>query len=145
LECSPNSASLPSRPSFATFDKNSLCSLAMRHALFGLRRLASARARTESSSVTQIELTTPQWRLRNPDEGEYSSILASVRSHLITLSARTSTLGGIVRPICLAVLRLIESSNFVGCSMGSSLGLVPLRILSTWWRACCRFSDWLGP
>jgi hypothetical protein len=33
---------------------------------------------------------------------------------LITLSARTSTLGGIVRPICLAALRLITSSIVVG-------------------------------
>ena len=32
---------------------------------------------------------------------------------LITLSARSSTLGGIVRPICFAVLRLTISSNFV--------------------------------
>ena len=51
--------------------------------------------------------------------------------HLITLSALTSTFGGIVRPICLAVLRLITSSNFVGCSTGRSAGLAPFRILST--------------
>jgi hypothetical protein len=37
-----------------------------------------------------------------------------VADYLITLSARASTFGGIVRPICLAVLRLITSSNFVG-------------------------------
>src|SRR6185295_1061340 len=52
--------------------------------------------------------------------------------HLITLSALASTLGGIVRPICLAVFRLITSSNFVGCSMGRSAGLAPFRILSTY-------------
>jgi hypothetical protein len=51
--------------------------------------------------------------------------------HLINLVARASTSGGIVRPICLAVLRLITSSNFVGCSTGKSAGLVPFRILST--------------
>jgi hypothetical protein len=51
--------------------------------------------------------------------------------HLITLSALASTLGGIVRPISLAVLRLMTSSNFVGCSTGISAGLAPLRILST--------------
>jgi len=33
--------------------------------------------------------------------------------HLITLSARASTFGGIVRPIYFAVLRLITNSNFV--------------------------------
>ena len=36
---------------------------------------------------------------------------------LITLSARASTLGGMVRPICLAVFRLITNSNFVGCDL----------------------------
>src|SRR4030095_13828454 len=52
--------------------------------------------------------------------------------HRITLSARASTFCGIVRPICYAVLRLISSSNFVGCSTGRSAGLAPLRILSTY-------------
>src|SRR5258705_2214540 len=51
--------------------------------------------------------------------------------HLITLSALASTFGGIVRPICLAALRLITNSNFVGCSTGRSAGLVPFSILST--------------
>ena len=67
-------------------------------------------------------------------EGEFSSIVAShfvVFDYLITLSARTSTFGGIVRPICFAVLRLITNSNFVGCSTGRSAGLAPFRILST--------------
>src|SRR5215472_8669742 len=52
--------------------------------------------------------------------------------YLITLSALASTFGGIVRPICLAVLRLITNSNFVGCSTGKSAGLAPFRILSTY-------------
>src|ERR1044072_2603292 len=52
--------------------------------------------------------------------------------HLITRSALASTFGGIVRPICLAVLRLITSSNFVGCSIGSSAGFAPFNILSTY-------------
>ena len=51
--------------------------------------------------------------------------------HLISLFARASTSGGIVRPICFAVLRLITSSNLVGCSTGRSAGLAPFRILST--------------
>src|SRR5499427_5728568 len=49
----------------------------------------------------------------------------------ITWSARASTDGGMVRPRALAVLRLMTSSNFVGCSTGRSPGLAPLRILST--------------
>jgi hypothetical protein len=47
--------------------------------------------------------------------------------HLITRSALASTFGGIVRPICFAVLRLITSSNLVGCSTGRSAGLAPLQ------------------
>src|SRR4030095_16110835 len=53
-------------------------------------------------------------------------------AYRITLSARTSTFGGIVRPICLAVLRLMMNSNLIGCSTGRSAGFVPLRILSTY-------------
>ena len=41
------------------------------------------------------------------------------------------SVGGIVRPRALAVLRLMTSSNVMGCSTGSSAGLVPLRILFT--------------
>src|SRR5215475_14743549 len=52
--------------------------------------------------------------------------------YLITLSARASTLGGIVRPICLAAFKLMMKSNFFGCSTGRSAGLAPFRILSTY-------------
>src|SRR5262250_616939 len=48
--------------------------------------------------------------------------------HSITSSARASTVSGTSRPIALAVLRLIMSSNLVGCSIGSSEGLAPFRI-----------------
>src|SRR5436309_2366900 len=58
-------------------------------------------------------------------------LLTSDLRYLITLSALASTLGGIVRPICLAVFRLITSSIFVGCSTGRSAGLAPFMILST--------------
>src|SRR5215475_9721498 len=51
--------------------------------------------------------------------------------HSMTSSARPSSEGGIVRPRALAVLRLMISSNLVGCSTGSSAGLAPLRILPT--------------
>src|SRR5206468_10963868 len=57
--------------------------------------------------------------------------------HWITSSARSSSDCGIVRPSVFAVLRLMMSSNFVGCSMGRSPGFAPLRILSTYtaaWR-----------
>jgi hypothetical protein len=52
-------------------------------------------------------------------------------THLITLSALASTFCEIVKPLCFAVFTLIASSNLVGCSIGKSAGLAPLRILST--------------
>src|SRR5262249_16845437 len=64
--------------------------------------------------------------------------------HLITLSARASTLGGIVRPICFAVLRLITNSNFIGRSTGRSAGLAPFRILSTYVAARRKLSAMFG-
>src|SRR5262249_37153226 len=48
--------------------------------------------------------------------------------HSITSSAAACSVSGTVRPSALAVLRLITSSNVVGCSTGSSDGLAPLRI-----------------
>src|SRR5262252_1225832 len=51
--------------------------------------------------------------------------------HSINSSARASTCGGTVRPSSFAALRLITSSNLVGCSTGRSAGLAPLSILST--------------
>ena len=50
------------------------------------------------------------------------TVRSSVRNGL-TLSALASTFGGIVRPIFLAVLRLMTNSNFVACCTGRSAGL----------------------
>src|SRR5262249_18759731 len=52
--------------------------------------------------------------------------------HSITSSARASSVGGTSIPSVFAVLRLITSSNLVGCSTGRSAGLAPFRILSTY-------------
>src|SRR5262249_4987089 len=49
----------------------------------------------------------------------------------INWSARSSTVGGIVRPSSLAVFRLMISSNLVGCSTGISPGFAPLKIILT--------------
>src|SRR5262245_21863325 len=49
--------------------------------------------------------------------------------HSITSSAATSRVGGTVSPNDLAVLRLMNSSNLVGCVTGRSAGWAPLRIL----------------
>ena len=63
-----------------------------------------------------------------------SSVTSKSRAYIaywIISSARCSSEGGIVSPIAFAVLRLITSSNLVGCSTGRSAGLAPFRILST--------------
>src|SRR5437762_1573585 len=52
-------------------------------------------------------------------------------SHSMTSSARASKTGGTVRPSAFAAVRLIISSNRVGCPTGRSAGLAPLIILST--------------
>ena len=46
----------------------------------------------------------------------------------ITSSARARSVGGTAMPSAFAVLRLISSSNVVGCVTGKSAGLVPLRM-----------------
>src|SRR5262249_26534155 len=51
-------------------------------------------------------------------------------SHSITSSASASSVGGMVRPSALAVLRLMTSSNLVTCSTGMSAGFAPRKILS---------------
>src|SRR5262245_64427075 len=48
----------------------------------------------------------------------------------ITSSARAGTDGGMVRPMALAVLRLITNSYLVGDCTGRSAGFSPLRMRS---------------
>src|SRR5262245_18786407 len=48
---------------------------------------------------------------------------ATVKHYSITWSARWSSDAGIARPRAFAVLRLMTSSNLVGCSIGRSPGL----------------------
>lgn len=55
-----------------------------------------------------------------------------VSGYSITRSARASSGAGIGRPSACAVLRLIASSNFVGCSIGRSAGLTPFTTLWTY-------------
>ena len=55
----------------------------------------------------------------------------SALGYSITSSAITSRLCGIVRPSAFAVLRLITSSNLVGCSIGRSAGFAPRKTFTT--------------
>jgi hypothetical protein len=71
-------------------------------------------------------------RRASQDHAErYRNETPGPRRHSITSSARNRIEYGIVSPSALAVFRLTTSSNLVGCSIGRSAGLAPLRILST--------------
>jgi hypothetical protein len=50
---------------------------------------------------------------------------------LVPRATRARIKGGIVKPSAFAVLRLMTSSNLVGCWTGRSAGFAPFRILST--------------
>ena len=61
-----------------------------------------------------------------------SKLVCAKQHYSITSSARTRNDSGIVSPSAFAVLRLITSSNLVGCSTGKSAGLAPLAMRSTY-------------
>src|SRR5262249_13914342 len=64
-------------------------------------------------------------RPRGRSAAEQRDELASF--HSITASARASSVGGSSRSSAFAVLRLITSSNLVGCTTGRSAGFSPFR------------------
>src|SRR5262249_8976735 len=71
-----------------------------------------------------------------PGQGSSLAILTEPHDefpapHSIASSARASTVTGISRASAFAVLRLMISSNFVGCSIGRSAGFAPLITLTT--------------
>ena len=95
---------------------------------------SSLRIKEVSSQITILLLMVPL-------SITLSVCFSQSKNHLMTLSALKSIDWGIVRPICLAVFRLMTSSNFVACSTGSSAGLTPFRILSTY-VAALRNNAW---
>src|SRR6267142_2903580 len=66
-----------------------------------------------------------------PIDGPISDIASGDPYYSITLSPRRRYDSGMVTPTMLAALRLMNSSNLVGCSIGKSPGFVPFNILST--------------
>jgi hypothetical protein len=77
----------------------------------------------DGTNLAQVE--------RKADHANVAVRAAVLTAHRITSSAWKRIAGGKVNPRALAVLRLRTSSNFMGCSTGSSAGLAPFRILST--------------
>jgi hypothetical protein len=90
----------------------------------GHSRLCLARACTHKSAFCRCS------RCQNLPYAPQQAIRMRV-DYSITSSARASSVGGTVRPSALAVLRLMTSSNLVGCITGRSLGLAPLRMRPT--------------
>src|SRR3954464_4161748 len=83
-----------------------------------------------SPVATQHSLPSGRYSLLGPDFHRLDRASFAWRTHSITSSARASRVGGTVRPSALAVLRLITSSNLVGCWTGKSAGLSPFKMRS---------------
>src|SRR5262249_59888466 len=93
--------------------------------------LASGWQATTEIRSRQVPRTCHRRLLQQNRPKADSCSAANSGLYSITSSARTSSVDGTLRPSALAVLRLMTSSNLVGCSTGSSEGFAPLRILST--------------
>jgi hypothetical protein len=93
--------------------------------------------------VNRVDFPSPRY-FRSPSESGARADMAALTlgaksgceqsqqgsPYSITSSARAASMGGTSRPSVLAALRLMMSVNLVGCSIGRSPALVPLRILS---------------
>src|SRR5262249_36316546 len=75
-----------------------------------------------SPVATQHSLPSGRYSLLGPDFHRLDRTSFAWRTHSITSSAPAMSVGGTVRPIAFAVLRLMTSSNLVGCKMGRSAG-----------------------
>src|SRR3954464_5555184 len=93
-----------------------------------------------SPVATQHSLPSGRYSLLGPDFHRLDRTSFAWRTHSITSSASNCIELGTVSPSAFAVLRLITSSNLVGCMTGKSPGFAPLRILSTN-TAACRYTS----
>jgi hypothetical protein len=118
---------LPSRQSGLVNFNDRLCK-----SLAELRSVIM-KARALALGMQRWRLPPRQWSARSWRNSNAPGLpKAGARlPYSITSSARISIDCGTVRPSSLAVLRLMTSSNRVGCSTGRSAGLAPLRILPT--------------
>ena len=86
-----------------------------------------SRAKVRRTQRQQIESRHPSRGRADASEKAQEEAL----SHSITSSADVSRISGTFKPRAFAVLRLITRLNLVGCSTGSSAGLVPFRMRET--------------
>src|SRR5437868_3139094 len=69
----------------------------------------------------------------------------TLANYSITSSASAITVGGTVSPSVVAVLRLMANSNLIGACAGSSAGLAPFKMRSTYEAERRKMSDVSGP
>src|SRR5262249_5317391 len=79
-------------------------------------------SRPLSPLTTQHSLPSGRYSLLGPDFHRLDRTSFAWRTHSITSSARVRSVGGSVRPIALAVVRLMTNSSLVGNSIGRSAG-----------------------
>src|SRR6266508_2951465 len=124
-----------------------LCILGWHDANSDLRRLAQVRTVERNRRNWPTPQSLPSFLAQALEEAIFHHIASlsepSVHDrcrsralrYSITSSARASRVGGTSRSSALAVLRLITSSNFVGCKIGRSAGFAPLGYR----RSSCRW------
>src|SRR6516164_3295903 len=98
-----------------------------------------------SPVATQHSLPSGRYSLLGPDFHRLDRTSFAWRTHSITLSASPRSPGGMVSASTFAVVRLMTSSNLVGCSMGKSAALAPVRIFVTYVAARPNRSGRLAP
>ena len=111
-----------------------LASLACSRSLCNRQLLAAYRWSLSSRTAIQVTCYPPSRGPPELSELVFSLTQAqtgpSTTAYSITSSARASSNAGTLRPSAFAVLKLITSSNFVGCCTGMSMGLPPLSTLA---------------
>src|SRR6516162_4492505 len=94
-----------------------------------------SRAASGNRRSRQIRSTSDSGHRGEPERPPFSANSRSEQvqqiqqAYSITSSASESRLSETLTPSALAVLTLITNSNLVGCRIGRSAGLAPLRIL----------------
>src|SRR6516164_11005244 len=83
---------------------------------------------------------SPAWLI-----GPSGAILGRRPDYSITSSASAIAVGGTVKPSVIAVLRLMANSNLAGACAGSSAGLAPFKMRSTYEAERQKRSDVSGP
>jgi hypothetical protein len=89
-------------------------------------------ARTTSAHPPTAEVSLRCGKCRNGPMKDIRFSLDDLVGYSITLSARASNVSGTITPSAFAVLRLITSSNRVGCSTGMLATLMPWKS----WMSC---------